>query len=154
MNLELESTPDILKEIAIRKGRRIVVGFAAETRDPLENARKKLQSKSLDAIVVNDVSKPGIGFDSERNAVTILTHSDSINVTETTKWKVAHRLRDVVETPLAVRSLKPQRTASLFAPPVASSSAMTPFSALWLPILLSAVIVFVASAIIHMVLPW
>src|SRR5262249_29212916 len=105
MNLDLESTPDILKEIAIRKGRRIVVGFAAETRDPLENARKKLQNKSLDAIVVNHVSKPGTGFDSRRNAVTILTHSDSIKVAETTKWEVAHRVLDVVVSLLAVRSL-------------------------------------------------
>jgi len=105
MNLELESTPDILKEIAGRKGRRIVVGFAAETQNALENARKKLQSKSLDAIVVNDVSKPGIGFDSERNAVTILTPTDSINVPETTKWEVAHRVLDVVVSLLGVRSL-------------------------------------------------
>ena len=105
MNLELESTPDILKEIAGRKGRRIVVGFAAETQNALENASKKLQSKSLDAIVVNDVSKPGIGFDSERNAVTILTPTDSINVPETTKWEVAHRVLDVVVSLLGVRSL-------------------------------------------------
>jgi len=105
MNLELESTPDILKEIAGRKGRRIVVGFAAETQNALENARKKLQSKSLDAIVVNDVSRPGIGFDSERNAVTILTHADSINVPETTKWEVAHRVLDVVVSLSAVRSV-------------------------------------------------
>ena len=105
MNLELESTPDILKEIAGRKGRRIVVGFAAETQNALENARKKLQSKSLDAIVVNDVSKPGIGFDSERNAVTILTPTGSINVPETTKWEVAHRVLDVVVSLLGVRSL-------------------------------------------------
>jgi len=81
------------------------VGFAAETQNALENARKKLQSKSLDAIVVNDVSRPGIGFDSERNAVTILTHADAINVPETTKWEVAHRVLDVVVSLLAVRSV-------------------------------------------------
>ncbi|HEY6351537.1 MAG TPA: bifunctional phosphopantothenoylcysteine decarboxylase/phosphopantothenate--cysteine ligase CoaBC [Candidatus Angelobacter sp.] len=96
MHLELEATPDILKEIAQRKDSRIVVGFAAETQNALENARKKLHAKSLDAIVLNDVSQPGIGFDSERNAVTILTHSDSINVPETSKWEVAHRVLDVV----------------------------------------------------------
>ena len=96
LNLELEPTPDILKEIAGRKGSRIVVGFAAETQDALENARKKQQSKSLDAIVVNDVSQPGIGFDSERNAVTILAHGETIHVPETTKWEVAQRVLDVV----------------------------------------------------------
>lgn len=95
MHLELEPTPDILKEVAQRKGTRVVIGFAAETQNALENARKKLHTKSLDAIVLNDVSQPGIGFDSERNAVTILTHSGSINVPETSKWEVAHRVLDV-----------------------------------------------------------
>lgn len=96
LSLELEPTPDILKEIGGRKGSRVVIGFAAETQNALENARKKLASKSLDAIVVNDVSQPGIGFDSERNAVTILTSSGDINVPETTKWEVAHRVLDAV----------------------------------------------------------
>jgi len=96
IQLELEPTPDILKEIAVQKGSRIVVGFAAETHNTLENARKKLQSKSLDAIVLNDVSQPGIGFDSERNAVTILTETEAIEVPEMTKWEVAHRVLDTV----------------------------------------------------------
>jgi phosphopantothenoylcysteine decarboxylase / phosphopantothenate---cysteine ligase len=104
LSLELEPTPDILKQVAARKGARVVIGFAAETQNALENARKKLQSKSLDAIVVNDVSQPGIGFDSERNAVTILTGSDTITVPETTKWEVAHRVLDVAAKLLSVRS--------------------------------------------------
>lgn len=94
ITLELEPTPDILAEIAAGKGQRIVVGFAAETQDSLENARKKLESKSLDAIVVNDVSRPGIGFDSERNAVTILTRAGAESVPEMSKWEVAHRVLD------------------------------------------------------------
>jgi phosphopantothenoylcysteine decarboxylase/phosphopantothenate--cysteine ligase len=96
MTLELEPTTDILAELGARKGSRIVVGFAAETTDALANARKKLESKSLDAIVLNDVSQPGIGFDSERNAVTILTHAGAETVPETSKWEVAHRVLDVV----------------------------------------------------------
>ncbi|MCU1220663.1 MAG: Phosphopantothenoylcysteine decarboxylase / Phosphopantothenate-cysteine ligase [Candidatus Angelobacter sp.] len=96
MTLELEPTVDILAELGAKKGRRIVIGFAAETTDVLANARKKLESKSLDAIVLNDVSQPGIGFDSERNAVTILTHSGTETVPETSKWEVAHRVLDVV----------------------------------------------------------
>src|SRR6266699_441991 len=75
MTLELEPTTDILAEIS---------------------PRKKLVSKSLDAIVVNDVSREGIGFDSERNAITILTESDTINVPETSKWEVAQRVLDEV----------------------------------------------------------
>ena len=53
-------------------------------------------SKSLDAIVVNDVSRKGIGMDSERNAVTIITPTETIDVPETTKWEVAHRVLDAV----------------------------------------------------------
>ncbi|MFI5106464.1 MAG: bifunctional phosphopantothenoylcysteine decarboxylase/phosphopantothenate--cysteine ligase CoaBC, partial [Terriglobales bacterium] len=96
VTLELEPTADILAEVGARKGPRIVVGFAAETQDTLENARKKLESKSLDAIVLNDVSRPGIGFDSERNAVTILTPHGEEAVPEMTKWEVAHRVLDAV----------------------------------------------------------
>ncbi len=96
MTLELEPTIDILAELGVKKGNRIVIGFAAETNDVLANARKKLERKSLDAIVLNDVSQPGIGFDSERNAVTILTHAGAETVPETSKWEVAHRVLDVV----------------------------------------------------------
>jgi phosphopantothenoylcysteine decarboxylase/phosphopantothenate--cysteine ligase len=94
--LELEPTADILAEVARRKTTQIVVGFAAETENVLENARKKLASKSLDAIVVNDVSREGIGFDSDRNAVTIISQAEVIEVPETSKWEVAHRVLDQV----------------------------------------------------------
>jgi phosphopantothenoylcysteine decarboxylase/phosphopantothenate--cysteine ligase len=94
MALELEPTMDILAEVGAKKGSRIIIGFAAETNDVLANARKKLESKRLDAIVLNDVSQPGIGFDSERNAVTILTHGGTETVPETSKWEVAHRVLD------------------------------------------------------------
>ncbi len=96
MSLELEPTVDILAEIVRHKDSQIVVGFAAETQNALENARKKLASKSLDAIVVNDVSREGIGFDSDRNAVTIITHDSVVDVPETTKWEVAQRVLDEV----------------------------------------------------------
>jgi phosphopantothenoylcysteine decarboxylase/phosphopantothenate--cysteine ligase len=96
LTLDLEPTADILAEIARRKTSQIVIGFAAETEHVLDNARKKLASKSLDAIVVNDVSREGIGFDSERNAVTILTTTEAIQVPETTKWEVAQRVLDQV----------------------------------------------------------
>jgi phosphopantothenoylcysteine decarboxylase/phosphopantothenate--cysteine ligase len=96
MALELESTPDILKEISLRKQSQIVVGFAAETENVLENARQKLAAKHLDAIVVNDVSHEGVGFDSDRNAATILTHDEVVEVPETTKWEVAQRVLDQI----------------------------------------------------------
>jgi phosphopantothenoylcysteine decarboxylase/phosphopantothenate--cysteine ligase len=96
MTLELEATPDILKELSLQKGAQIVVGFAAETENVLENARQKLVSKNLDAIVVNDVSREGVGFDSDRNAVTIITRDEVVEVPETTKWEVAQRVLDQV----------------------------------------------------------
>ena len=96
MTLDLEPTPDILSEVARRKNGQIMIGFAAETENVLENARKKLLAKSLDAIVVNDVSREGIGFDSERNAVTIITQQDVVEVPETTKWEVAQRVLDQI----------------------------------------------------------
>jgi len=96
MTLELEATPDILKEISLRKQSQIVVGFAAETENVLENARQKLAAKHLDAIVVNDVSHEGVGFDSDRNAATILTHDEVVEVPETTKWEVAQRVVDQI----------------------------------------------------------
>lgn len=96
ITLELQPAPDILAEISRNKGSRIVVGFAAETHNALENARKKLREKALDAIVLNDVSQPGIGFDSERNAVTILTSAGEEAVPEMSKWEIAHRVLDAV----------------------------------------------------------
>lgn len=96
MTLELEPTGDIVAEIAKQKKSQLVIGFAAETENVLENARKKLTTKSLDAIVVNDVSREGIGFDSERNAVTIIMQAEVVEVPETTKWEVAQRVLDQV----------------------------------------------------------
>jgi phosphopantothenoylcysteine decarboxylase/phosphopantothenate--cysteine ligase len=106
MSLDLTPAPDILAEISRNKKSQLIIGFAAETENIIENARKKLQSKSLDAIVVNDVSREGVGFDSDRNAVTIITGAETIPVPETTKWEVAQRVLDCVVVlkgkPLAV----------------------------------------------------
>jgi len=96
MTLDLEATPDILKELSLKKTSQVLVGFAAETENVLENARQKLVSKNLDAIVVNDVSREGVGFDSDRNAVTIITRDEVVEVPETTKWEVAQRVLDQV----------------------------------------------------------
>ncbi len=95
-SLELEPTQDILVELAERKRHQVLIGFAAETENLIENARKKLAAKSLDAIVVNDVSRPGLGFDSERNAVTIIINGGTVEVPETSKWEVAQRVLDTV----------------------------------------------------------
>ena len=96
VSLELEPTEDILTEVSRAKTSQLIVGFAAETENVLENAGKKLATKSLDAIVVNDVSHEGVGFDSDRNAVTIITHGEVIEVPETTKWEVGQRVLDEI----------------------------------------------------------
>lgn len=70
--LILERTNDILGKLGKRKGDCILVGFAAETEDLIANAQKKLKEKNLDLIVANDVTRPGAGFASETNQVTIL----------------------------------------------------------------------------------
>jgi phosphopantothenoylcysteine decarboxylase/phosphopantothenate--cysteine ligase len=100
MTLELAANPDIVAELAARRTnpRQVIIGFAAETDNTIENARRKLVSKGLDAVVLNDVSQPGIGFDSERNAVTILTPTGQTEIAETAKTEVAERVLDLIGT--------------------------------------------------------
>lgn len=75
LTIELERTKDILKEVGERKENQYVVGFAAETNNAIENGKKKLEFKNLDAIVVNDVSQEGVGFQSDTNAVTFISRN-------------------------------------------------------------------------------
>lgn len=97
ITIELEPTEDILAEIVReRKPGTLVVGFAAETESPLEHARGKLLRKGADAIVLNDVARPGIGFDSDRNAVTFLTATTSMELPEMPKRTLAERILDEV----------------------------------------------------------
>lgn len=97
LTLELEPTADILAELgAHRFEKQILIGFAAETENLIDHARGKLAAKHVDAMVVNDVSKPGIGFNSDRNAVTIITAEDSLEVPESSKFEVAQRVLDTV----------------------------------------------------------
>lgn len=93
----LEPTPDILAEVGKRKGRRILVGFAAETEDLVANARKKLQRKNLDLMVANDVSQPGAGFDADTNVVKILDAGGGVEeLPLQAKRSVADRILDRV----------------------------------------------------------
>lgn len=70
--LELERNPDILLEIGKKKGNRILVGFAAETDDIMENAAKKIEKKNLDFIVANDITAEGAGFGVDTNIAKLL----------------------------------------------------------------------------------
>ncbi len=104
--LELEPTDDIATLLKKRRGGQLVIGFAAETDNVLEHARQKLLKKGMDAIVANDVSQPGIGFDSEQNAVTIITSAEVVEIPATSKREIAARILDVV------KNLRSHRTAA------------------------------------------
>jgi len=103
--IALTPTPDILREtIADRRAGMVVVGFALETDDVLANAHKKLASKSLDLIVVNDAREAGAGFDADTNRVTLLTPSgESEALPLLSKREVADILLDRVEALLGGR---------------------------------------------------
>ena len=99
LTLELAPTEDILAEVALhRRPGQLIVGFAAETENRMENGRAKLLRKGADAIVINDVSAEGLGFDSDFNAATFLTLSTAIELPEMPKRKLADRILDEITT--------------------------------------------------------
>ena len=99
LTVEFEPTEDILAEVAAKKRTgALVIGFAAETENAIDHGREKLLRKGADAIVMNDVSRVGIGFDSDRNAVTFLTRTTAIDLPEMSKHDLAHRILDEVIT--------------------------------------------------------
>jgi phosphopantothenoylcysteine decarboxylase/phosphopantothenate--cysteine ligase len=76
--LELEKNPDILGELGEMKGKRLLVGFAAETDDLVGNAGKKLAEKNLDMVVANDISLEGAGFNVDTNIVKLLFRDGTV----------------------------------------------------------------------------
>jgi phosphopantothenoylcysteine decarboxylase/phosphopantothenate--cysteine ligase len=97
LTLELTRNPDILAEISRRKGDRTIVGFAAESRDLLAAARRKVVEKGCDLLVANDVSTEGSGFDSDTNAVVFVWPNGQIEQLATLpKTEVAGELFDRV----------------------------------------------------------
>lgn len=104
LQLELVANPDILAEISRERGARVVVGFAAESHDVLEAARRKLARKGCDLLVANDVSRADAGFDSDRNAVWFLSPDGQVEeLPLLPKPEVAARLLDRVEKLLRER---------------------------------------------------
>jgi phosphopantothenoylcysteine decarboxylase/phosphopantothenate--cysteine ligase len=100
LTLELERTPDILADLGDRRGagrRPVLVGFAAQTGNPVPAAQAKLKRKHADLIVANDVTAPGSGFDVETNQVTIVTASASDALPMMPKIDVAAAILDRVE---------------------------------------------------------
>jgi len=100
----LEQTPDILCGlVARRRPGQVIVGFAAETEEPVARGRRKREAKGVDIMVVNDVSMPGVGFDHDTNAVTIVKEFEDREVPLSSKKVVADAVLDQVVELLDVR---------------------------------------------------
>jgi len=105
LTLELAPTEDILAEVVRhRHPGQLIIGFAAETENRMENGRAKLLRKGADAIVVNDVAGNDAGIDSDYNAATFLTLSTAIELPQMAKRKLADRILDEI---LSLRRPKP-----------------------------------------------
>jgi phosphopantothenoylcysteine decarboxylase/phosphopantothenate--cysteine ligase len=108
LSLELEPTPDILAEAGRQKGDRVLIGFAAETGNLIEEARRKLESKNCDMIVANLVSQEGVGFESDENEVVLVMRGgQTLPLKRAPKSEIAHRVLDqVVQLRLAAHSAR------------------------------------------------
>jgi phosphopantothenoylcysteine decarboxylase / phosphopantothenate---cysteine ligase len=105
LTLELAPTEDILAEVVRRRRPgQLIVGFAAETENRMENGRAKLLAKGADAIVINDVAGEGVGIDADTNAATFLTRSTSVDMPEMPKRQLADRILDEI---LTLRHIRP-----------------------------------------------
>jgi phosphopantothenoylcysteine decarboxylase/phosphopantothenate--cysteine ligase len=99
LTLELAPTEDILAEVVRRRRPgQLIVGFAAETQNPMENGRAKLLKKGADAIVVNDVAGDGVGIDADTNAATFLTKTTANDLPAMPKRELADRIFDEILT--------------------------------------------------------
>ena len=95
--VELVENPDIAAAVgAAKKPGQVLVGFAAETENLLQNAHRKLESKHLDLIVLNDVSQPGAGFNVDTNIATLITPDSQTEYPLRTKKQLAEDILDAV----------------------------------------------------------
>jgi phosphopantothenoylcysteine decarboxylase / phosphopantothenate---cysteine ligase len=99
LSFELEPTPDILAEVGQKKGDRLLIGFAAETQNLLEEARRKMMSKNCDMVVANRVDRTGLGFEADQNEVEMITRSGQpVHAGPATKAEIAARILDQIAT--------------------------------------------------------
>jgi len=97
VSLELDPTPDILSELGTKKGDRLLIGFAAETQNLQQEARRKLQSKNCDMVVGNLVGGADLGFESDENEVLLVTATgDSLTLPRAPKRAIAGRIFDEI----------------------------------------------------------
>jgi phosphopantothenoylcysteine decarboxylase/phosphopantothenate--cysteine ligase len=106
MTVELAPTEDILAEVVRRRRPgQLIIGFAAETENRMENGRAKLLAKGADAILVNDVAAEGVGIDADTNAATFLSRTKSVEMPEMPKRQLADRILDEILTLRRPRSV-------------------------------------------------
>jgi phosphopantothenoylcysteine decarboxylase/phosphopantothenate--cysteine ligase len=97
ISLELDPTPDILAEVGRKKGDRLLIGFAAETQNLQQEARRKLESKNCDMVVANLVGGADLGFESDENEVTLaLSTGETIQLARAPKREIADRVFDEI----------------------------------------------------------
>ncbi len=97
LNIELERDNDILKELGTLKKHQILVGFAAESNDVIENAHIKLKKKNLDYIVANNITESNAGFGSDTNRVTVINRDGKeISLDNMSKRLVGHELFNMI----------------------------------------------------------
>jgi phosphopantothenoylcysteine decarboxylase/phosphopantothenate--cysteine ligase len=95
LSLELDPTPDILAELGRKKGDRLLIGFAAETQNLAQEARRKLETKNCDMVVGNRVGGSETGFESDQNEVLLaLSTGDTIALPRASKREIADRILD------------------------------------------------------------
>ncbi|MBK5211868.1 MAG: bifunctional phosphopantothenoylcysteine decarboxylase/phosphopantothenate--cysteine ligase CoaBC [Coriobacteriia bacterium] len=102
IELELIPNPDIIADVCAGRtdGRPFVVAFAAETENFIENGFKKLKSKGVDMVALNDVGRRDIGFDGDENEITVLTEQGSVELQKTSKREIAKQLWTLIESSL------------------------------------------------------
>ena len=97
ISMELDPTPDILAELGRKKGDRLLIGFAAETQNLVQEARRKLETKNCDMVVGNLVGGTDLGFESDQNEVTlVLRTGETIPISRASKREIADRIFDQV----------------------------------------------------------
>jgi phosphopantothenoylcysteine decarboxylase/phosphopantothenate--cysteine ligase len=96
MELHLIRNPDIVASVASLPNKPFTIGFAAETENLIEYARGKLQNKNMDMIIANDVSSETLGFNSDNNAVTLITNNTETGFAEASKQQLARQLIEAI----------------------------------------------------------
>jgi phosphopantothenoylcysteine decarboxylase / phosphopantothenate---cysteine ligase len=97
LSLELDPTPDILAETGSKKGDRLLIGFAAETQNLVDEARRKLKTKNCDMVVANLVGREHTGFESDDNEVVlVMATGNVVELPRASKREIADRIFDHV----------------------------------------------------------